>query len=27
VGGKLLPVYPANVARHAPTVPKPPWKG
>jgi branched-chain amino acid transport system substrate-binding protein len=27
VGGKLLPVYPANVARHAPTVPKPAWKG
>jgi branched-chain amino acid transport system substrate-binding protein len=27
VGGKLLPVYPANVARHAPTIPKPAWKG
>ena len=27
VGGKLLPVYPASVARHAPTVPKPAWKG
>jgi branched-chain amino acid transport system substrate-binding protein len=27
VGGKLLPVYPAAVARHAPTIPKPPWKG
>ena len=27
VGGKLLPVYPANVARHAPTIPKPAWTG
>jgi branched-chain amino acid transport system substrate-binding protein len=27
VGGKLLPVYPAAVARHAPTIPKPAWKG
>jgi branched-chain amino acid transport system substrate-binding protein len=27
IGGKLLPVYPANVARHAPTIPKPAWKG
>jgi branched-chain amino acid transport system substrate-binding protein len=27
VGGKLLPVYPANVARHAPMIPKPAWKG
>jgi branched-chain amino acid transport system substrate-binding protein len=27
VGGKLLPVYPANVARHTPTIPKPAWKG
>jgi branched-chain amino acid transport system substrate-binding protein len=25
VGGKLLPVYPASVARHAPVVPKPAW--
>ena len=25
--GKLLPVYPAAVARHAPTIPKPAWKG
>ena len=27
VGGKLLPVYPAGVSRHAPTIPKPAWKG
>jgi branched-chain amino acid transport system substrate-binding protein len=27
VGGKLVPVYPASVARHAPTIPKPDWKG
>jgi branched-chain amino acid transport system substrate-binding protein len=27
VGGKLLPVYPPKVARHAPTSPKPPWAG
>jgi branched-chain amino acid transport system substrate-binding protein len=27
VGGKLLPVYPKDVARHAPTIPKPAWKG
>jgi branched-chain amino acid transport system substrate-binding protein len=27
IGGKLLPVYPANVARHAPTMPKPAWRG
>ncbi|MDX6618661.1 MAG: branched-chain amino acid transport system substrate-binding protein [Gaiellales bacterium] len=27
VGGKLVPVYPANVARHVPTIPKPDWKG
>jgi branched-chain amino acid transport system substrate-binding protein len=27
VGGKLLPVYPASVARHAPVIPKPAWKG
>jgi branched-chain amino acid transport system substrate-binding protein len=27
VGGKLLPVYPAAVSRHAPTIPKPAWKG
>jgi branched-chain amino acid transport system substrate-binding protein len=27
VGGKLLPVYPAAVARHAPVSPKPAWKG
>jgi branched-chain amino acid transport system substrate-binding protein len=27
VGGKLLPVYPTSVARHAPTIPKPAWKG
>jgi branched-chain amino acid transport system substrate-binding protein len=27
VGGKLVPVYPATVARHAPTIPKPAWKG
>lgn len=27
VGGKLLPVYPPAVSRHAPTIPKPAWKG
>ena len=27
VGGKLLPVYPPAVARHAPVIPKPAWKG
>jgi branched-chain amino acid transport system substrate-binding protein len=27
VGGKLLPVYPKAVALHAPTIPKPAWKG
>jgi branched-chain amino acid transport system substrate-binding protein len=27
IGGKLLPVYPKGVSRHAPTVPKPAWKG
>jgi branched-chain amino acid transport system substrate-binding protein len=27
VAGKLLPVYPKDVARHTPTIPKPAWKG
>jgi branched-chain amino acid transport system substrate-binding protein len=27
IGGKLLPVYPANVSLHEPVVPKPIWKG
>jgi branched-chain amino acid transport system substrate-binding protein len=27
VNGKLLPVYPKNIALHAPVWPKPPWGG